>query len=304
MNHTALMVQMIPIDQINVLNPRSRNKIVFQSIVSNISNLGLKRPITVARRTEPADGKLYDLVCGQGRLEAFAALGQAEIPAIVKEASKEECFLMSLVENIARRQIRPLELLREISSLKSRGYSTTEIANKIDVHKSYVTGISHLLRDGEERLISAVETGRIPLSVAMQIANTDEDGIQRALCQAYEDKTLRGRKLLAVRRIIEARTANGKSSNPGVRRQVDRLQSAEGLVRVYRQEADRQKLLIKKSQLRAHHLLLSLSALKNLFRDENFYTLLRVVGLDTILSPLAEKIQCTEKASIWQNNVS
>jgi ParB family chromosome partitioning protein len=298
MNDTALMVQMIPIDQINVLNPRSRNKIVFQSIVSNISNLGLKRPITVARRTESADGKLYDLVCGQGRLEAFAALGQAEIPAIVKEASKEECFLMSLVENIARRQIRPLELLREISSLKSRGYSTTEIANKIDVHKSYVTGISHLLRDGEERLISAVETGRIPLSVAMQIANTDEDGIQRALCQAYEDKTLRGRKLLAVRRIIEARTANGKSSNPGVRRKVDRLQSAEGLVRVYRQEADRQKLLIKKSQLTEHHLLLILSALKNLFRDENFVTLLRAEGLDTIPAPLAEKIQITEKASI------
>ena len=298
MNDTALMVQMIPIDQINVLNPRSRNKIVFQSIVSNISNLGLKRPITVARRTEPADGKLYDLVCGQGRLEAFAALGQAEIPAIVKEVSKEECFLMSLVENIARRQLRPLELLREISSLKSRGYSTTEIAHKIDVHKSYVTGICHLLKDGEERLISAVETGRIPLSVAMQIANTDEDGIQRALCQAYEDKTLRGRKLLAVRRIIEARTANGKSTNQGVRRKIDRLQSAEGLVRVYRQEADRQKLLIKKSQLTEHRLLLILSALKNLFRDENFVTLLRAEGLDTIPAPLAEKIQITEKASI------
>ena len=298
MNDTALLVQMIPIDQINVLNPRSRNKIVFQSIVSNISNLGLKRPITVAHRTEPADGKLYDLVCGQGRLEAFAALGQAEIPAIVKEVSKEECFLMSLVENIARRQLRPLELLREISSLKSRGYSTTEIAHKIDVHKSYVTGICHLLKDGEERLISAVETGRIPLSVAMQIANTDEDGIQRALCQAYEDKTLRGRKLLAVRRIIETRTANGKSPKPGVRRKVDRLQSAEGLVRVYRQEADRQKLLIKKSQLTEHRLLLILSALKNLFRDENFVTLLRAEGLDTIPAPLADKIQITEKASI------
>ena len=298
MNDTGLMVLMIPIDQINVLNPRSRNKIVFQSIVSNISNLGLKRPITVARRTEPADGKLYDLVCGQGRLEAFAALGQAEIPAIVKDASKEECFLMSLVENIARRQLRPLELLREISSLKSRGYSTTEIAHKIDVHKSYVTGISHLLKDGEERLISAVETGRIPLSVAMQIANTDEDGIQRALCQAYEDKTLRGRKLLAVRRIIDARTANGKTTNQGVRRKVDPLQSAEGLVRVYRQEADRQKLLIRKSQLTEHHLLLILSALKNLLRDEHFITLLRAEGLDTIPAPLAEKIQIADKASI------
>lgn len=295
MNDTAPIVQMIPIDQINVLNPRSRNKVVFQSIVSNISNLGLKRPITVARRAEPVDGKLYDLVCGQGRLEAFAALGQAEIPAIIKEASKEDCFLMSLVENIARRQLRPLELLREISSLKARGYGTAEIAKKIDVHKSYVGGITHLLKSGEERLITAVEKGRIPLSVAMQIANADEEGIQRALCQAYEDKTLRGRKLLTVRRIIEARAANGKSAN-GARRRADRLQSAESLVRVYRQEADRQKLLIKKSQLTEHRLLLILSALKNLFRDENFVTLLRAEGLDTIPAPLAEKIQITERA--------
>src|SRR5882762_10042287 len=127
---------MLAIDQINVLNTRSRTKTVFQSIVSNISNIGLKKPITVARRAESADGKPYDLVCGQGRLEAYIALGQTEIPAIVKEASKEECFLMSLVENVARRQQRPLELLREISSLKARGYSTTEIAQKIDVHKT------------------------------------------------------------------------------------------------------------------------------------------------------------------------
>src|SRR5882762_6247847 len=127
---------MLAIDQINVLNPRSRNKTVFQSIVSNISNIGLKKPITVAYRAESADGKPYDLVCGQGRLEAYIALGQTEIPAIVKEASKEECFLMSLVENVARRQQRPLEVLREITTLKARGYSTTEIAQKIDVHKT------------------------------------------------------------------------------------------------------------------------------------------------------------------------
>jgi len=295
MNEAPPVVQMVPVNQINVLNPRSRNKFVFQSIVSNISNLGLKRPITVARREEPTDGKTYDLVCGQGRLEAFIALGQTEIPAIVKEASREECFLMSLVENIARRNLRPLELLREISSLKSRGYSTNDIAKKIDVHKSYVAGVVHLLKDGEERLITAVEKGKIPLSVAMQIANADEDGIQRALCQAYEDKTLRGRKLLAVRRIIEARKANGKSCNQSARRRNDRYQSADALVRVYRQEADRQKLLVRKSQVTEHRLLIIVSALRNLFHDENFLTLLRAEGLDTLPAPLADKIQVSEK---------
>ncbi len=295
MNESAPVVQMIPVNQINVLNPRSRNKVVFQSIVSNISNLGLKRPITVAPRLDPADGKTYDLVCGQGRLEAFIALGQTEIPAIVKEASKEDCYLMSLVENVARRQLRPLELLREITSLKSRGYSTVEIAKKIDIHKSYVAGVVHLLKNGEERLITAVEKGRIPLSVAMQIANADEDGIQRALCEAYEDKSLRGRKLLTVRRIIETRKASGKSCSQNARRRNDRPQTAESLVRVYRQEADRQKLLIRKSQITEHRLLLVVSALRNLFRDENFLTLLRAEGLDTLPAPLADKIQIAEK---------
>jgi ParB family transcriptional regulator, chromosome partitioning protein len=294
-NDTAPVAQMIPVNQINILNPRSRNKVTFQGIVANISSLGLKKPITIVRRNEPIDGKTYDLVCGQGRLEAFIALGQAEIPAIVKEASREECFLMSLVENIARRQIRPLELLREIDSLKSRGYNTTEIAKKIDVTKSYVVGIAHLLKNGEERLLHAVDKGRIPLSVAMQIADADEEGIQRALCQAYEDKTLRGRKLLTVRRIIELRKANGKRATPGVRRRNDGLQSAESLVRVYRQEADRQKLLVRKSQLTEHRLLFIVSALKNIFRDENFITLLRAEGLESLPAYVAERIQVVER---------
>ena len=294
MTDPAPSVQMIPIDQINVLNPRSRNKIVFQSIVSNISNIGLKKPITVTPRTQETDGKFYDLVCGQGRLEAFVALGEKDIPAIVKSASREDCFLMSLVENIARRQHRPLELLREINSLKSRGYSTAEIAKKIDVAKSYVTGVVHLLRKGEERLLYAVEKGRIPLSVAMQIADADEEGLQRALCQAYEDKTLRGRKLLTVRRIIEMRKSNGKSTNQGAHRRTERLASSEALVRAYRQEADRQKLLVKKHQITEARLLFVVSALKKLFSDENFLTLLRAEGLDTLPAYVAERIHAHE----------
>ena len=283
-------VEMIPVNQINILNPRSRNKIVFQGIVSNISTLGLKKPITVSRRVEPIDGKRFDLVCGQGRLEAFIALEQAEIPAIVIEASREECFLMSLVENVARRNRSPVELLREISHLKSRGYTTNDIAKKIDLAKSYVTGVVHLLRHGEERLLNAVEKGRIPLSVAMQIASADEAGIQDALCTAYEDKTLRGRKLLTVRRIVEQRKNGGKAPAPGVHRKSDRAPSAETMVRVYRQEADRQKLLIKKARLTEHRLIFIVSALKTLLADENFLTLLRAEDLDTMPAQLADKV--------------
>lgn len=289
-------VQLVPINQIKVLNPRSRNRIAFDNnIVSNISNLGLKKPITVAPREDTADGKCYDLVCGQGRLEAFVALGQTEIPAIVRTATKEECFLMSLVENLARRNHNPVELLREIGNLKARGYTPAQIARKIDLAKSYVVGVSQLLSNGEERLLAAVESGRIPLSVAMQIACSDEDGVQRILCDAYEGKGLRGKKLQIVRRLIEQRRIRGKRLARGNRDSGEPISSADTLVRVYRREADKQKLMIKRAQLTEARLLFIVSALKKLFHDDDFMTVLRAEGLDSLPAYLAERIQIEVK---------
>ena len=128
-------IEMIPIARINVLNPRARNKRLHREIVDNIEAVGLKRPITVSRR--PGGGRpRYDLVCGEGRIEACRMLGATEIPAIVIAASEADCFVMSLVENIARRKHRPIDLMHEIGSLHQRGYSDTEIAQKIGVTSS------------------------------------------------------------------------------------------------------------------------------------------------------------------------
>ena len=79
-------VEIIPVEQINVVNPRSRGQAKFRQIIDNIANLGLKRPITLARRTTQSGSFLYDLVCGQGRLEACRANGSKVVPAIVLEA--------------------------------------------------------------------------------------------------------------------------------------------------------------------------------------------------------------------------
>ena len=97
-------VQMIPVAKITVVNPRARNRKIFKEIIANIAQVGLKKPITVTKHTDPDGEFRYDLVCGQGRLEAFKALGQGEIPALVVTADEEDCAVMSLVENFARRQ--------------------------------------------------------------------------------------------------------------------------------------------------------------------------------------------------------
>lgn len=72
-----------------------------------------------------AEGLFYDLVCGQGRLEALRALGQTEVPALVVLADPEDCLVASLVENCARRQHRAIDLLQDIRGMQERG----EISN-------------------------------------------------------------------------------------------------------------------------------------------------------------------------------
>src|SRR5258705_10809959 len=78
------IIERIPIAQIHIANPRTRSRGRWQMMVANIREVGLKKPITVVRRSEPnADGEQFDLVCGQGRIEAFLALGETTIPAII-----------------------------------------------------------------------------------------------------------------------------------------------------------------------------------------------------------------------------
>ena len=277
-------VTLIPMDRIRVLNPRARNRRNFEEIVESIARVGLKRPITVSRRpnTEPAQ---YDLVCGQGRLEAFNELKQSHIPAMVIDADEQDCLVMSLVENCARRQHRAIDLMRDIGALRQRGYNDRQISEKIGVTPEYVNMIAGLLEHGEERLVSAVESGMMPLYLAVQIARTDDDGAQRALMDAYTEKKLRGKKLAAVRRLLQRRKQQGRriDENPfGPRKQSARPLTSDALVRAYLQQAERQKMMIKKAEITQGHLLFLIEAFRALHQDAHFLTLLRAEGLDTM----------------------
>jgi ParB/RepB/Spo0J family partition protein len=95
-------IQMIEISQVFVANPRPRNPVTFQTIVASIDAVELKKPILVTNRASAGGGFQYELVCGQGGLEACAALGKTSIPAIIMDVTREQLYLMSLVENIAR----------------------------------------------------------------------------------------------------------------------------------------------------------------------------------------------------------
>jgi ParB family chromosome partitioning protein len=288
--HHASELQMIPVDQIAVLNPRDRNGRVFEEIVGSIRSLGLKKPVTVTPRDDLEEGKRYLLICGEGRLKAFQSLGEKQIPALVVTVNDEDAFIMSLTENIARRAHRPLELLAGIEQLQKQGYDKKAIAQKTGLCLEYVKGILLLLRNGEERLLVAVEGGRVPLNTAIAIVGAGNDeAVQAALQDAYESGKLRGGQLMQVRRVLQQRSTLGKSIARRPARKGSSV-TTSSLVRNYRNEVERQKLMIKKAEFTQQRLLFVIEALRQLLADEHFSNLLRAERLDTLPKQLAERV--------------
>lgn len=288
--HQTADLQMIPVDQIAVLNPRDRNGRVFEEIVGNIKNIGLKKPVTVTPRDGLEDGKRYLLICGEGRLKAFKSLGEKEIPALVIAVNDEDAFIMSLTENIARRKYSALELLISIEQLNEQGYDKRVIAQKTGLSLDYIRGILLLFEKGEERLLAAVESGRVPLSVAITIAGaSDEETVQAALQDAYENGQLRGGQLMQTRRVLQRRNTLGKTlkHRPGRK---GAAVTTTSLVRNYQNEVERQKLMVKKAEFAQQRLLFVIEALRQLLADEHFSNLLRAEGLDTLPKQLAERV--------------
>lgn len=306
MTDTPENVSLVPIARIEVLNSRDRNMKVFEEIVESIQLIGLKKPITVAERPGEDGQPKYVLVCGEGRLNAFRILGETHIPALVVDVSDEDAFIMSLAENIARRGYRPLEILADIELLRERGYTADVIIQKTGLSPKYVRDIVFLLEQGEERLIEGVQRGSIPLTTALEIARASANDLQNTngeggesnlgdlLQEAYENGQLKGRQIIEAKRLIEKRQELGPSSPNAA--QIKPPTSSYSLVRTYQKEVERQRKMVLKAEHAHQRLLLVVQGLKKLFADENFVTLLRAEGLDTLPKYLAERITHFEGA--------
>ena len=288
-NDTPESVTLVPIDRIEVLNSRDRNMKVFEEIVENIRSIGLKKPITVTER-EGADGETaFLLVCGEGRLNAFRLLGETHIPALVVNVSDEDAFIMSLAENIARRGHRPLEILADIELLLAREYTIDDIIHRTGLSQKYVRDIVFLLEKGEERLIEAVQNNTIPLTAALEIARAknDDGDLGDMLEEAYKSGQLKGHQLTEAKRLMEKRRDKGPKSSARPKLP----NSAHSLVKIYQKEVARQHKMVLKAEHAHQQLLLVVQGLKSLFADENFVTLLRAEGLDTLPKYLADRIE-------------
>jgi ParB family chromosome partitioning protein len=130
----------------------------------------------------------YVLVAGNRRLEAARRAGREAIPAVIRVASRDEAFVLNLVENIQREglsgaeRVRAIELLASLRAERGTPLSTRRIADL--VHKDHSTIVKWLGIHRQPLLRDAVAEGRLKIGHAMKLAGAPPDCLPRLLAQA------------------------------------------------------------------------------------------------------------------------
>lgn len=143
--NTPTLARDIPVDQIEPVFKRAREKGGWEDLKADMRANGQKVPIQVKDmgRRDPKTGYRYQLICGQGRLEAATALKWERISAIVKDVSPEEFTGIFFNENINRQSLPWATKGRLLKDIMADGKKTLEEACA-DLHISMKLGHRYL----------------------------------------------------------------------------------------------------------------------------------------------------------------
>mgnify|MGYP000183426322 CR=1 FL=1 len=278
------VIKMVNVADIRVINSRNREAKKYAEIRESVKTLGLKTPIVVApRRNE--DGKLYyDLACGEGRLNIYKTQGMEKIPARVIDADDADLYIMSLVENFARKQYNKTALPAEIQRLLEEGYSIMEISRKLGIPQSYASEIIKLIRKNEHQLLKAVMNGRLSIGTAVLISEcSGDEEIQRAISDAYEKKEIKAGALKYISAILKNR-----SDGTLMRKPVGNQQKGRAFVEECKRKIQEGARYLHKADIYQKNLDYIKGAFSKILKDECFVNLMHSQGMHNIPKTLAE----------------
>jgi ParB family chromosome partitioning protein len=269
--------KLVPLDKIQVLNSRNRDKSQFEENVKSISDLGILKPVTVNCRNLKSKG-YYELVCGEGRLLAYRQLGKDKIPAAVIDVDQQTALLCSLVENIARVPPDTMWFAREMYRMKATGMPLKKICQIVGKTETYVSDYINLVEMGEERLIKGVEQGLFSMSFAAIVAKSSTEDIQHVLMDAFDSGLISSANATKVRNLIELRMSRGKQ--PAKQKQTAKpAYSLKDLKRDITRTTEEKEGFVREATAKENRLLGLLDGLAVLKKDKAFMSLLGEEGL-------------------------
>jgi ParB family chromosome partitioning protein len=139
---------------------------MLRELAESIREHGVVQPVVV--RPAEKDGR-YILVLGERRLRASKLAGKDTIPAIVRKVSLQQAAEMTVLENVVREDLNPIEQAQAFKVLSQEFKLTqAQIAERIGVSRESVSNYMRLLRLPEEVTVQ-VAHGRVSFSEAREL---------------------------------------------------------------------------------------------------------------------------------------
>ena len=224
--------------QKNPYQPRkefSEEKI--QELAHSIKENGLIQPIIV--RKSPVLG--YEILAGERRYRASIAAGLSEVPVIVKQLSDQDMMLHSIIENLQRENLNPIEEAKAYQSLIDKGFTHTEIAEKMGKSRPYITNLVRLL-GLPKHILTEVESGKLSQAHARLLIQLSSDR-QDTLLNRIQTENLSVRQVEQI--LQKTRKSSKKEKNHFVKEEEQKLKKILGLdVQISLQKKDSGKISI------------------------------------------------------------
>ena len=196
-------VRIVPLDHIepNPEQPRlAFDQETLDELAASIREHGVLQPILV----RPVGPNTYQLIAGERRWRASKLAGLESIPALIEEIDDDTALEISIIENLQREDISPLDEASMFDRMVSEhGYSIRKLADKLGKDKGYVENRLRLA-DAPDEVRALVSLRKDTLSHAYELMKV-EDPKRR---QRLADQVARGElTLIKLRDKIEGRRA-------------------------------------------------------------------------------------------------
>ena len=161
----------------------------MMELVNSIRIHGIITPIILV-----AKGDRYMIIAGERRWRAARRAGLKTIPAIVRNYTKEQIREISLIENIQREDLNPIETANAIKQLMVEcDYTQEQVAERIGKSRTVVTNTIGLLTLPQQ-VIDMIASGRLSAGHAKVLISLDDPDAQLLLALKGADGKMSVRK--------------------------------------------------------------------------------------------------------------
>ena len=224
--------------QKNPYQPRKEfDREKLDELAQSIKENGVIQPIIV--RQSPVIG--YEILAGERRYRASLLAGLRSIPAVVKQLSDQEMMVQSIIENLQRENLNPIEEARAYESLIDKGFTHTEIADKMGKSRPYISNSIRLL-SLPEQILSEVENGKLSQAHARSLVGLNKEQ-QDYFFQRIIEEDISVRKLEAL--LTEKKQKKQQKNDHFIQNEEEQLKKLLGLdVEIKLSKKDSGKIII------------------------------------------------------------